>query len=132
MAGYVKQGPWSQGSPFSADQATAMDNGIALAATLSFVDLGSKSGAITLDAGVATVFKVALSGAATITLTNLHVAGTLGQVTLLITAAGQTVSWGASVVFSGGAPALTGAPSVIEFRGTPADTSDYAVLVGAY
>lgn len=132
MPAYVKQGPWSQGSPFSADQATAMDDGIAQAATLSYVDLGSASGAIVLDAGLATVFKVALIGAATITLANLHVAGTLGRVTLLLTAAGQTVTWGTSVVFSDGAPTLTGAPDVIEFRGMPDDTTDYAVLAATY
>lgn len=129
---YVKQGPWSQGDPFSADQATAMDEGIAAAATLAFSDLGSASGAITLDAGVAAVFKLTLTGAATITLANLHIAGTLGAVTLLITAAGKTVTWGTSVVFAGGAPTLTGAPNVIEFRGMPDDTSDYATLVATY
>lgn len=129
---YTKQGPWSQGSPFSADQATAMDDGIAAAATLSFMDLGSASGAIVLDAGAATVFKLTLTAAATITLANLHVTGTLGRVTLLLTAAGQAVTWGGTVVFTGGNPALTGAPNIIEFRGTPTDTSDYAVLVGTY
>lgn len=132
MVAYVKQGPWTQGSPFSADQATAMDEGIAQAATLSYVDLGSVSGAVTLDAAVASVFRATLTAAATISLANLHTAGVLGTVTLLLTSATFTVTWGTSVVFQGGAPTLTGAPDVLEFRGMPADTSDYGALVATY
>ncbi len=132
MAGYVKQGPWTQGDPFSADQATAMDEGIAAAQVQTLVDLGSVSGSVEVDASLGGTFTLDLAADVTLSITNMQVAGAMRHVTLFITANGFTVTWPGSLSFGGAsAPSLTGSPDEITVDGLPSSIL-MAQHVGSY
>lgn len=129
---YVKQGPWNQGDPFSADQATAMDDGIANAQAADAVDLGSVSGAVTLDAAVASAFTASLTDDVTFTFANIHQSGLYIEVTVFLTANGHAATFSTALFGSGQPGTLTGDPDVLRFLGPPSGSVVYGRLVGSY
>lgn len=130
---YVKQGPFAQGGICTSANLTAMDDGIAAAQSVGGVDLGSVSGAIALDALVAGFYTASLSGAATISLANIHQAGISVMVTLFLTANGNAATFDSSIIFPSLQPGtLAGAPDLLRFIGMPGETQVYGELVESY
>ena len=129
---YVRQGPWGQGGIFNAAQATAMDEGIANAQAADAVDLGAVSGAVALDAAVASAFTVSLTGDATFTFANIHQAGLYIEVSVFLTANGHTATFSDALFEVGQPGVLEGAPDVLRFLGPPSGSAVYGRLAASY
>lgn len=129
---YVKQGPWGQGGILNSAQATAMDEGIANAQAADAADLGSVSGAVTLDAVVASAFTVSLAGDATFTFANIHQSGLYIEVSVFLTANGHAATFSDALFEVGQPGVLAGAPDVLRFLGSPSGSTVYGRLVASY
>lgn len=100
---YTRQGPWSQGAPFTAPQASAMDAGIpgvlhAVAAT---------SGSVTIDLADGDVQTLDLAGNASLSFGGFT-DGQYGELLLMLTPGSNAVTWPSGVKWiGGGLPALS-------------------------
>lgn len=114
---YLKRGPWVDGGQIDGADLTAMDDAIAAAQHTAHLDLGSVSGTVLIDAATYGSVALTLTGPATLAISGLSPAGSVGYLDVFVNTNGFALTWPTGTVWPGSAPVLQGMPDLVRLIG---------------
>lgn len=114
---YLKRGPWVDGGQIDGADLTAMDEAIAAAQHTAHLDLGSVSGTVLIDAATYGSVALTLTGPATLAISGLSPAGSVGYLDVFVNTNGFALTWPTGTAWPGSAPVLQGMPDLVRLIG---------------